>query len=65
MHCINNDSSDTEDSETEVQKTPTKKKGARKSVYICSAPMEEALQRYSYKTVFLNVSTKFTGGHTC
>ena len=26
MHCINNDSSDTEDSETEVQKTPKRRK---------------------------------------
>ena len=49
MHCIK-DSSDTDDHEIEVEKTPTKKKRARKGDYICSVPMEEALQRCSYKT---------------
>ena len=64
MRCIK-DSSDTDDSEIEVEKTPTKKKRAKRGDYICSVPMEEALQRYSYKTIFLNVCSKFTGEHTC
>ena len=55
MHFIK-DSSDTDDSEIEVEKTPSKKK---------RAPMEEALQKYSYKTVFLNACSKFTGEYTC
>ena len=55
MHFIK-DSSDTDDSEIEVEKTPAKKK---------RAPMEEALQKCSYKTVFLNACSKFTGEYTC
>ena len=64
MHCIKG-SGDTDDSEIVVEKKPTKKKRARKGDYICSVPMEEALQRCSYKTVFLNECSKFTGEHTC